>query len=233
MIAIQNLNTPLANVALATLSRLNDDPERYRRVYLSAIQRLALVIAPLGGLLVGAARPLVTLLLGPQWVDAAPIMAWLSVAMVYLPITYAMSWLFMSQDRMPEMLRIGMINAALTVAGIVIGLPFGPLGVAIASVVSGATLRAPLLFWAAGRKGPVHTRDLFPVLTVPAAGGIGVALVLTAARRWSDVDSLSLISSVAILGALALVSTILIYALFPTGRRALADIRKIPALVTP
>jgi PST family polysaccharide transporter len=233
MIAIQNLNTPLANVALATLSRLTADPERYRRVYLSAVGRLALVIAPLGGLLVGGAEPIVRLLLGEQWTEAAPIMAWMSVAMVYLPITYAMSWLFMSQDRMPEMLRVGMINAALTLVAVIIGLPFGPLGVAIAFVASGAVVRAPLLFWMAGRRGPVRTGDLYPALALPALGGLAVALIVTALRRWTAADALPLPLEVAVLGALAFVSTLAVYALFPAGRRALADIRKIPALVTP
>ena len=38
---------PLGQVAIPLLSRLHDDPERYRRVYIRVVQKIALVAVPL------------------------------------------------------------------------------------------------------------------------------------------------------------------------------------------
>jgi len=98
LLPVLNLNVPLATVALSALSRLTGDPERYRRAYVFAVERLALLLAPAGGLLVAGAGPVVAAVFGEKWTDAVPILAWLGAAMFFLPVIYALSWLYMSQD---------------------------------------------------------------------------------------------------------------------------------------
>jgi len=53
------------------------------------------------------------------------------------------------------------INALLTLASFIVGLPFGPLGVAIAFSATGLLVRMPILYYIAGRRGPVSTSDLW------------------------------------------------------------------------
>lgn len=216
---IQNLNTPLAAVALPALSRLADQPARYRDAYLAAVERLTMLIAPLGGLFIAAGDLVVTLLLGPQWTEAAPILKWMGLSAVYMPITYTLSWLYMSQDRTPEMLRAGVINAGLTVMALVAGLPFGAAGVAAAYAISGITLRAPLLLWLAGRRGPVGGRDLVRVLLLPLCAVAAVAGFGLAVRSWLEQATLPIPVDVAVLVMVAGVAALLVYAAFPRGRQ--------------
>jgi PST family polysaccharide transporter len=231
LLPIQNLNVPIGNVAFPALSRLVDQPMRYRAAYLAAVERLAMLIAPLGGLLAGAAGPVIDLALGPQWTEAAPIVAWMGLAAFYMPVTYALSWLYMSQDRTREMLRASIVGASLTIIAILCGLPFGVVGVAAAMTASGFLVRAPVLFWFAGRKGPVRTSDFYLVLIAPVCAGLAVGAALWTARHWTAVDELSTIPEVAILSLLAAVVTLSVYVALPRSRRALRSIAHLPDLL--
>ena len=53
------------------------------------------------------------------------------------------------------------INAVLTLASFIVGLPFGPLGVALAFSSIGLLVRMPILYYITGRSGPVSTSDLW------------------------------------------------------------------------
>jgi PST family polysaccharide transporter len=228
---IQNLNTPLATVALPMLSRLADQPARYRESYLAMVERLTMLVAPIGGLFIPAADLVVALLFGPQWTDAAPILSWMGVSTVYMPVTYTLSWLYMSQDRTPEMLRAGFVNAALTLTAIAIGLPFGAVGVAAALVASGALVRAPVLFWLVGRSGPVRARDLGRVLMLPAGSAAAVAGVVMVVRDWPPLVAMSAPAAAAVLVTIAIGVALAIYAAFPRGRRILGDAVRLPQVL--
>jgi PST family polysaccharide transporter len=231
LLPIRNLNVPLGGVVIAALSRLHADPARYRALYLGTVERLAMVIAPVGGLLLGAAGPAVAIVLGPQWTDAAPILMWMAPMALYQSATYALSWLYMSQDRTPEMLRAGTASAGLALLAIVGGLTFGPAGVAAALMISGLVVRAPLLFWLVGRAGPVRTRDLYAVLATPAAAFVTVAAATTAARRLLTLDAIAVSAEVAVLLAVSLVSAAAVYLIVPRTRRAIRGLARLPRVL--
>jgi PST family polysaccharide transporter len=231
LLPIRNLNIPLGNVALAALSRMVDEPARYRNSYLAAVERLAMLITPLGGLFLAGSGPVVALVLGERWSEAAPILAWMGLATIYMPASYALSWLYMSQDRTPEMLRAGLLGAAMAIAAVLCGLPVGPVGVAAAFAVSGLLVRGPVLFWLAGRRGPVRTRDFYTILVAPTVGGAAVAAVVWSIRRWIPLDGLPLGAEVAVLAAASAVTAFLVCLLFPRGRRVVRSLGRLPALL--
>ena len=80
---------------------------------------------------------------------------------IQLPLTDAANWLLTSQGRGKDILRVASINAFITLASFIIGLPFGPLGVAIAFSAIGLLVRLPILYYVAGGRGPVTTFDLW------------------------------------------------------------------------
>ena len=55
------------------------------------------------------------------------------------------------------------INSCAIVLSFVAGLPFGPVGVAIAFSFSNLLVRIPIYYFSVGRRGPVRTADLFVV----------------------------------------------------------------------
>ena len=231
MVPINNLNAPLYSVAMPALSRLTDQPARYRRAYLGTVEKLNMVTMPCAALLIAAPTLVVHVLFGEQWLAAAPIVAWLGVAALYHPMGYTCSWLFMTQDRTAEMFRWGLIGSALNAAFIVGGLPFGPVGVAASFAVGGLVIRMPVVFWIVSRRGPVSFGNLVRSM-LPSS----VAALLIVGALWSlrgaglvalDSPLRSLALAVAITVALALVC----FASLPQSRHALVEFAKLPQIL--
>src|SRR5437762_13667090 len=107
------------------------------------------------------AQPMTLVLLGHKWAPVSAIFAGFTFTAIQLPLTSAANWLLTSQGRGRDILRVASINAFVTVASFIIGLPFGPLGVAIAFSGIGLLVRLPILYYVAGRPGPVSTSDLW------------------------------------------------------------------------
>jgi O-antigen/teichoic acid export membrane protein len=158
---LDQLMGPVTSVVLPMLSRLQGDPERYRRVFLQIYESIALIGLPITALVLALARPIVLVLLGPKWELAAGIVAAFSVATLYAPLASAACWLFESQGRGKEWLVSSSILSPLAVASFFVGLPWGAIGVAISYSVSGMLIRLPILFYIAGRSGPVRWKDLW------------------------------------------------------------------------
>lgn len=228
---IQNMSTPLATVALPALSRLAGQPARYREAYLAAAERLVMLLAPGGGFVLAASAPLVVLLLGSQWEAAGPVLGWLGVTAIYMPMTATLSWLYMSQDRTREMVPAAVANTVLTLAGVVVGLPYGAEGVAAAYAISGVFVRVPLLLWLAGRRGPVPTRDLFGLMVVPSVTAASVAAGLSALMWWAPMDDLPPLLTVPLLLALAGLISLAVYMMFPRTRRVIRGTVRLRALL--
>ena len=142
------LTVPLANVAFATLSRLRDEPERYRYYYGRVISTLALISFPLSAVLTIVGKDLIVLILGSQWEEAGVIFTALGpgIGMTILYSTHG--WLHISLGRADRWFRWGIIAFIATVIFYLIGLPFGPLGVAIAYSASSYILIIPALIYA-------------------------------------------------------------------------------------
>jgi len=155
---------PINAVFVPALSRLQSQPERYRSTFLRVYEVIALTGCFFTGLLLALARPLTLVLLGPKWEQAAVIFGGFTVAALCTPLAIASIWLFTSQGRGRDILIAQSINSCAIVFSFVAGLPYGPVGVAIAFSMSAPLIRLPILFFMIGRRGPVKTRDLWMVI---------------------------------------------------------------------
>jgi PST family polysaccharide transporter len=133
---VNQLTAPLTDVALSTLSRLTGEPERYRRYYLDAVSILAFIGMALSLLLTVNAHDLILLILGPQWTSAADIFMYFGPGVGILLIYYTNSWLHLSLGRADRLFRWGFVELVVTVLSFVLGMPFGPAGVAAAWTLS-------------------------------------------------------------------------------------------------
>lgn len=225
---IQNVNVPLATVALSTLSRMLDQPDTYRTSYMGIVQRLTMLMAPIAAVIVAAAGPVVMFVLGPQWRGAVPALAWMGVALVCMPVTYSLSWLYMSQDRTREMLRAGLVNSTIGIAALLAGLPFGIIGVAGAYAITDVAVRGPILFWFAGRRGPVPVRTFYRILALPSLAAALGAGAIVALRTLTVVGSWPLVLAVPTFGFLACGVALAVYGASPDGRRILGTLPHLP-----
>jgi PST family polysaccharide transporter len=152
---------PLGRVMLPTLARLQTDPVRYRNAYIECITLVMTLSQPGLVCMCVFAEELFLLLLGPRWVPAAPIFRWLGVCALLQVMTWTVGWLYLSQGRGGDYFKIGLFGSLITVASFMVGLPWGPIGVATAYTICEYLLRLPLFLWSAGQRGPVTTRDLW------------------------------------------------------------------------
>ncbi len=170
---LNNLVEPLAQVALPVLARLRPYPDAYRKAYLQFLTRLNLVVVPASVFLLGAARPLVSAALGQNWREAGELLMLLAPVVGALGYGYAVSDLFITQNRSRELRMVGLARS-------------GPAGIGgLSSAFSSACMsrrcpmrRATVLavgirVFVAGRSGPGdrprdHLATAIPALPVCA-----------------------------------------------------------------
>ena len=180
------INLPLARVAIALLSRLWGSEPLYVRAYQQMLQGLLLVAAP--GLVWAAAtsEALVPALLGREWVGAVPVVACFSIAATFMPFGSSAYWLFVSQGRVKEQLRYGYVGAALALASLLVGAPWGPVGIAASYAVFVLPMQG-IQLWGATRRGPVSLpsvlRAAYPIAVALA---VAAATVLVCERRLQE-----------------------------------------------
>jgi O-antigen/teichoic acid export membrane protein len=140
----------VANVALAGLSRFKNDPAQYRRYLLSAISFMAFVGMGLGALLTVVGQDLIRVLLGAKWGPAGHIFTYFGPGIGVMFLYYSHAWIHYSIGRADRALHWGIIEVVATVFLFLLGLPWGPVGIAAAWTLSSWLLTIPA-FWYAGR----------------------------------------------------------------------------------
>jgi PST family polysaccharide transporter len=220
LLPLQHLNNPIARVMIPVLSRLADDPARYRGVYIRTTQQILLVALPGVVFTIATAPILIPTLLGREWVGAVPIFAWLSITGLHLPMSGTMAWLFLSQRRTREYAIWGLFNAATCAAAFLAGLHWGAYGVAVAYGLSDVLLRMPVLWWYVGRKGPVRTSDLYRLAAPYAAAGAAAGLVLWNIDRVLNYHALPYLGIACVASYL---TTGAVLAIFSDGRAVLRE----------
>jgi O-antigen/teichoic acid export membrane protein len=218
---LQQFLSPFNAVLVPALSRMQHDPERYRRAFLQIQNTNGLLALPFAGFLLGSAHPLILVLLGEKWSETTPIFSAFSIAAIYLPLAGATTWLFTSQGRGRETLTTSVITASISLLSILAGLPFGPVGVALSYSLTGLLLRLPILFHYAGRNGPVRTRDLWFCLLINLPLGILVFLTALGVQRLWPLQSAFVQLCIAI-PSCALCAGLFVFA-SPSHRRIASD----------
>jgi PST family polysaccharide transporter len=133
--------------------------------------------------------------------------------------------LFVTQERAPELLKVGMIGTTIGIVSILIGLPFGPVGVAASFALSCTFVRVPICFWLAGRKGPVTVADLFASVAPSVIAGCAVFAAVFAFRHLPLVQSASPIVALLLCACVTLAVTAICFGCIPRSRRALLSMR--------
>ena len=186
ILPLNNIVAPLAEATLPVLARLRPHPELYRRAYLDLVRNLHIILLPAAVLVFFAARPLVTLVLGPRWAEAGQLLQALAPLVATPGLGYAANDLFITQDRSAELRTLGLVELVFRVAGVWAALPLGPVGVA-ASFSATTVVVALVRVAVAGRTGPVTFRDhidaLLPSLPLAMGALIGCGLGALAAAR--------------------------------------------------
>jgi PST family polysaccharide transporter len=226
---LSQIANPLSKVMIPALSRLKDEPDRYRSAYLRVMPLMLLVALPGVATAVAMSDLLIPFALGEQWRESSDIFRALGFAGLLQPLNNPAGWLFISQGRSGDFMRWGIVTAMTSALAFLIGLPYGALGIAVAYAAS-EYLRTPFLWMYVGRKGPLRVGDMFRAAT-PFVLGAHLAL----AAVWFARPFLPHQEILAIIGAaiLSYLVAIVIALLFPSGRESLQEALKLlPARIT-
>lgn len=179
---LSQIHAPMGRVMTPLLARAQSDPARYRRAYMECVSLLLIVTQP--GVLFATiySEDVFRILLGERWIASAPIFAWLGLCGLHQIMTSTLGWLYISQGRGGDFFRIGVFGAVTTVLSFVIGLQWGPVGVAAAYAITDYIVRLPVIWANAGSKGPVSTRDLYTMAMPHALATLCAAGALLAVK---------------------------------------------------
>jgi PST family polysaccharide transporter len=149
-LSVSQLTAPLTSVAVSALSRLNRDSMQYKRYLLSSLGVIAFVGMGLGADLTLVGKDVIRLLLGPKWEESGRIFTFFGPGIGVMLLYYAHGWIHLSIGRADRWLRWGLVELTVTALFFIVGLPWGPVGVAVAWTSSFWVLTIPA-FWYAGR----------------------------------------------------------------------------------
>lgn len=228
LLPINSINAPVYAVGMPALSRLAAHPDAYRRATRQLLQKLALLTMPPFAVVCVASDWVVQILFGAAWMQAVPLVQWFAISATYLPVLMAVSLLYLTQDRTGEMLRATLIDSALCLASILLGLVSGAVGVAAAIAVVGLVVRTPMAFWLSTRQGPVRQRDVYGAVLPAIVTAVLAAAAVWALRRFWLHDAALSASSIAFVVLTASVAVLVGMLAFGELRRELAALIRRP-----
>jgi polysaccharide transporter, PST family len=169
--------------------------------------------------MVGTADLLIPTLLGKQWSGASPLFAVLGLASFIQILNNPTGWLFISQNRTREYMLWGVVASVTCIISFVVGLPYGPIGVAVA-YAAGEYIRTPILWWYVTRRGPIRSSEIIR-LGLPHFIGVLASLAAVGCVRAVLPAVPTLILGVSLVASFA--ASLSVIAALPLGRSTISQ----------
>lgn len=171
---------PLQRVLFPAFSAIQSDRERLQQSVMRSGRLLAAIIIPVGLGLSAISEELVPVLYGDQWLAMIPVLSLFGLSAAVRGATAIASPLFNSQNRVGLALKYNSIGTVLMIVGVLVGMPYGVVGVSIAvacsSLYSLVTFRIGLSLIGLG------TKHVFRILGFPTLSATIMWLTITAIR---------------------------------------------------
>ncbi|MGV8881640.1 MAG: lipopolysaccharide biosynthesis protein [Rhodoglobus sp.] len=220
--ALGNLEGVATRVAQPVLSRVQAEPERFRR-YLLAGQSLLMQGTLLALGMAGAiASALIPLAFGERWAPMVPFFMAQLVAGAFASAARATYWCFLATGKTKSQLQYTLIVRPVQIAIIVIGLAFGPYGIVIAYATSNALLWLSGLAWIS-RWGTMPVRAMLGTASTSLLGYGAAATLGAVATNLLLPQGPFLAGSAGAVGFIACLGVLI--ALWPAFRRQVLTLR--------
>ncbi len=191
-LSASQLVSPLHNVALATLSRLNQDPARLRRYLANSLGMIAFVGMAASADLTLVGKDVVRLVLGPKWSESGRIFELFGPGIGAMLLCSTVGWIHLSVGKPERWLRWTLVELAVTASLFLAALRWGPAGIAAAWSISSWTLLIPG-FWYAGRPigfgVPTLVAAIWRYAAAALAAGLGTAALVRGTPFWGAPSS--------------------------------------------
>jgi O-antigen/teichoic acid export membrane protein len=180
-----NLNAALSGIAFSALSRLQDDSVRYKKYFLRSYSFVNSVTIPGTVFCAIFADDIISVFLGPKWNGAIPIFRYMTPTILVFGIINPTSWLLLSSGLQMRSLLLALVIAPLVISSYLIGLPYGPEGVALAYSTAMTLWLIPHIIWCLRGTG-ISPRDLFLSISRPFLATAVAAIFAAMVNIYSD-----------------------------------------------
>jgi O-antigen/teichoic acid export membrane protein len=167
---VQQLIGAVHTIAFSVLSRMQGEMERLQRAYLKSLSLIVSLTIPIvisSGLF---ANEIVAVVLGPKWIEAAPVLRLLAPTVMVLALVNPFSWFLRATGQVRRSLNIAFLICPVVILGILAGLRHGPRGVALGYSSAMILLFLPVVAWATYRTG-ITVRAYWNAVKRPLAAG--------------------------------------------------------------
>jgi O-antigen/teichoic acid export membrane protein len=181
VVPFQKAIRSLSRVAVPTLSRLQDDPARFRTYFQTAVLLLFTCALPVTAAIILEAEAVVRIILGEQWLAMVPLLQILAPVAVTELLTQAVRWALVSMGRGERLLRWRSAEAIVKVIGITISLRWGITGIAWGLLIVNVVLAIPAL-WYCFLDSPLRIKDVTEVIWKPLTATLAAAGIVVGMR---------------------------------------------------
>lgn len=129
------VNSVVSSVTFPVMSAIQDDRERLINVYAKLLSMTAFMVFPIMTLFAILSEPFVHTILTDKWMPIVPLMYWLAIARMFIPISAINLTLLKSIGRSDLFLKVDLVKLPLIAANMIITLPMGIQAVAIGSSI--------------------------------------------------------------------------------------------------
>ena len=208
-IIVSKFVPPLNDVAFPAYARMQSNLSAIRWSFLRALRLIMLVACPLYLGMAVSAEPLVVTVLGPKWIEMAPFVALLALAMPFMTIQVMFPPLCNALGRPGLNTLISGIGAVIMPVAFLVGIRFGAVGLAWAWLTA-YPLFAMITVWIAGKPLGLRIRDLVPAVAPGAGCATGMALIVLTCNHLLPESMAPYIHLAALVGTGGLVFAVLL-----------------------
>ena len=176
IIPTENVHSAAGVVAFAALSRLQSDLNRFKNYFLKGYSLVLAVTVPITIVAALFADDVILVLLGPKWSGTGTLLRLLAPTIVIYALLDPLYWLLFSLGLVGRSLKIALVVAPLVISGYLLGLPYGPRGVAFAYSTVMALWVIPHIAWCV-HGTVISLRDILLTASRPLLSGIAAALL--------------------------------------------------------
>lgn len=163
-----------------------------RRSVLDVTATMALIALPIGAGIIATADHLVPILLGDQWLDAAPVLQWLCGYGMIAAVTSNWIYVFNALAQPQKMTWVAIVQLVLVIPAMILWMQTdGIVGAVMAFCLTGL-VTVPWMFWLMQRAIELPLRSMLDAIWRPAfAAGLMTAVVVSISRVLPPVESLT------------------------------------------
>lgn len=192
---------PLNEVAFSAYAKLKDDRAAVATAFVKSARLIFVVAMPFYFGLAATARPLVDVVLGPKWSEAAPIVHWLALAMPMMTLQTLYSPATDAVGRPGIGAQNGVTGAILLPAAFLVGVHWGLMGL-IAAWFAAYPVYLAVSTWRTLPVIGVRLRDLVDGLAPAVFAATAMALIVSLlARVLPPMPSLAQLALLGVVGA--------------------------------